>query len=45
MNPLGIYFIDFDPRLPFTFLALFLKSAIENPLGQSLKKLSNRYAS
>ncbi len=38
------YFIDFDPRLPFTLLGPVLKSAIEKPIRKSLEKLSKRYA-
>ena len=37
------YFIDFDPRLPFALLGSLLKSAIEKPIRQSLKKLSKSY--
>jgi len=37
------YFIDFDPRLPFTLLGPVLKSAIEKPIRKSLEKLSKRY--
>ncbi len=38
------YFIDFDPRLPFTLLGPVLKSAIEKPIRKSLEKLSKRYS-
>lgn len=39
------YFIDFEPKLPFTLFSSLLKSAIEKPMRQSLKNLSKRYAS
>lgn len=39
------YFIDFEPRAPFTLLGSLLKSAIEKPIRQSLEKLSKRYDS
>ncbi len=35
------YSIDFKPRLPFIFMGIFLKSAIEKPIRKSLKALSN----
>lgn len=38
------YFIDFEPKRPFTILGPFLKLAIEKPIRQSLEKLSKQYA-
>jgi uncharacterized protein YndB with AHSA1/START domain len=40
-----LYLVDFEPKLPFTFLGFLLKSVIEKPIRQSLEKLSKRYAS
>jgi hypothetical protein len=37
------YFMDFEPKLPFALLGSLLKSAIEEPMRQSLEKLSKRY--
>ena len=39
------YFIDFEPKQPFTLFGSFLKSVIEKPIRQSLEKLSKSYAS
>ncbi len=37
------YTIDFEPKLPFLFFGSVLKKAIEKPIRDGLKRLSDRY--
>lgn len=39
------YSIGFEPKRPFTLLGPLIKSAIENPIRQSLEKLAKQYDS